>query len=436
MESSMEAEGIDGSWIKQALVFYDGLEKANKGFTNILEPINVPLELLDDEEIGETPRMYFTEEEWAGLDDWMQTEIHINDEDSRRRISEMSHALINRLDWIAESYHDDDNDFFSEGIKYASKQPDFLDTVPDEDNYIDDLMSTYASILGEDRVKRALLYYLDDADYYDREHEDSCYPSRAGYFQIGIQRDFYISDSTDIESLDDAFTDEIKAALDRAEEERPYVLEETGLTLEILLDIKAGSSDFQAELECTESWAYTPQWESIVESIQEELNDELPDEPLKSDDKRSYEKRKAYTFEDGAYWVELTTEELPTEGQRLGHCIGDLEHGYPQSVAEGSHRVYSLRTPSGRSKLTIAVGPTGHVKDLRGKGNRIAGWGGKVGEGKVKWMEVQKVGKLLEILHAPWPPQMRETLEAVKEAVGGPVFTQNPHCAFCLSPGG
>ena len=172
-----------------------------------------------------------------------------------------------------------------------------------------------------------------------------------------------------------------------------------------------------------------------MEGVQEELNEELPDEPLKSDDTRSYEQRKAYTFEDGAYWVELTTEELPDEGQQLGHCIGDLEHGYPQSIAEGSHRVYSLRTPSGRSKLTIAIGPMGHVKDMRGKGNRLAGWGGSVGEGKVKWMEVQKVGKLLEILHATWPSDidMQRTLEAVKEAVGGPVFTQNPneHCAFC-----
>jgi hypothetical protein len=433
MEAEMEAERIHGSRIKKALDFFDGLAKANKA-DSVLDPVVVPLELLEGEEIEGVPRNLFTQEEFDSLDVYTQEGVHTNDPQSAGRIKGMTNSLVNRFDWMTEDYRmEDTSEYFFEGIKYANKQPDFLDTVPDDDGNIEDLINKYGPLLGVPRVEKALLEYLEDVDYYNREYESYYYPSRSGYFQIPISRDFYIGDVLDIDDLDEAYPDEIAAALAKAEDMRPGI-DEIGLTVEQLLDVKAGS-DFQADLEPTESVSYTPKWEAIVDGIEEELIDELDDQPIPTTDTRSYEERKIYTFNDGAYWVELTTLDLPEEGSKLGHCIGDLEHGHPQKVAAGTHRVFSLRTSSGRPKLTIEIGPMGHVKDLRGKGNRLAGWSGSVGEGRVKWMEVQKVGKLLEILNVPWPDtlDMRKTLEAVKEAVGGPVFTQNPawHCSFC-----
>lgn len=415
-----------------ALEFYDGLVKANKGSTN-LRAIAVPMDCLIHDEIIEMPRSAFTQEEFDALDIYDQEEIHEKDYDSRVRISEMSHSLMNRLDWIDEGYHDDD-DYFADILSDAVKRPDFFDIIPDNDGSIQDLMDMYADILGVSRVEEALMDRLSDADHYRKEHVD-VYSSNNSPFVIGIGRNFYLDGPDDINSLYSAYPDEIQAALDRVEQERPWLFEEVGLNLDVLLDLKSGTTwGFNVDLDPTYSYVYTPDWDTIREQVEDELVGELPDEPLESDDERTYEERKIYTFEDGAYWVELTTEELPEESVNLGHCVGQLAHGYPQMVRDGEVRVFSLRIPSGRSKLTIAINSLNMVKDLRGKGNRIAGWGGKLGEGRVKWMEIQKVGKLLEILNVPWPPEMRSTLEAVKNVVGGPVFTQNPsgqHCQFC-----
>jgi len=407
-----------------------------------VESTYVPLDELDYEEIVELPRESFTQEEFDSLDEYVQSTIHINDPQSAKRINDIVQDITNRIDWINEGNIDESTDYFADGIKYASKQPDFLDTVPDEDGSIEDLINKYGPILGVPRVERALLYYLDDADYYDKSHDDYYYPSRSGYFQIPIDRDFYIG-SGDIRGLNDAYPDEIVAALVEIENIRPYMVEELGLTLEILLGIRNEGNDFLTAPATTESYAFTPQWETIVERIEDELNDEMPDEPLKTSDRRTYEERKIYTFKDGAYWVELTTEDLPDETLALGHCVGNLEHGYPQAVQSGEVVIYSLRTTSGRSKLTAAFelddeGDAYKIRDLKGKANRLAGWaGGSEGKdrGKVKWMEVQKVGKLLELLGLSTDQPALDAAHKAMEELGGEAakWTQNPawHCPFC-----
>jgi hypothetical protein len=428
-----------GEWFhiekNAALDFYDDLVEANKDDPTSPKFI-IPVHSLIHHELVEIPRSSFTQEEFDSLDKYTKEEIHINDAASAKRINDMTQSLVNRIDWVDEGNEDDPDEYFSEGIKYASKQPDFLDTVPDDDGNIGDLINKYGPILGVPRVERALLSYLDDADEYEKSYDDYYYPSRAGYFQIGASRNFYFGPG-DIEGLENAYPDEIRSALIAVDDMRPGMVGDLGLSVKLLLEVRAGG-EYQADLDPTSSYGFTPKWDYIVESIEEELNEEMPDVPIPTNDRRTYEERKIYTFEDGAYWVELTTEELPEEGRALGHCIGDLEHGHPQGVADGTYKVYSLRTASGRSKLTVEIGPLGHVRDVRGKGNRLVGWSGSVGEGKVKWMEVQKFGKLLDILNARWPldEDFRKTLEAVKEVVGGPVFTQNPgvHCAFCNEP--
>jgi hypothetical protein len=117
------------------------------------------------------------------------------------------------------------------------------------------------------------------------------------------------------------------------------------------------------------------------------------------------EDRIVYTFEDGAYLLRMIPEDLPETGEELGQCIADPSHQYGSRLKAGDIELYSLRTPGGRPKFTIEIGlgsgkmtpgrnVPAHVGQILGKGNRHPGTGGK----KVKWMEVQKLGKALEVL--------------------------------------
>jgi hypothetical protein len=135
----------------------------------------------------------------------------------------------------------------------------------------------------------------------------------------------------------------------------------------------------------------------------------------------------------------LIPEDLPKEGEELGFCLGDASHGYGNQLKSGRSTFYSLRTPGGRPKLTIEINSTGEpwrVTSIHGKGNRLPGWGGQIGEGKVKWMEVQKVGKVLELLSIdPAGEGAGGWLGEAHKAMGKlgiTALTQNP-CPLCAA---
>jgi hypothetical protein len=307
---------------------------------------------------------------------------------------------------------------------------------------VDELVATFGAELGVPRVEKALLEYLSDVDYYERSHDDYYYPShRSSYFQIPVNREIYFT-ADDIDNLDSAYPDEIRAAWIKANDARYHMLSDMGFSPTDLIKMAKEGGGFEASLDPTESYSYTPKWEYIVEAVTEELNEEMPDIPP-SNDPRSYEERKLYTFKDGAYWVELITDELPGEGEALHHCIGDPDEGYPRAVHNKEVRVYSLRTASGRPKITAAftMGQDRQggdwkeirIRDIKGAGNRQIGWAkSSEGKGKVKWMEIQKVGKLLELLgfdpeeFAP-DAGMTAAHDAMREMGGEAAkLTQNP----------
>ena len=65
-------------------------------------------------------------------------------------------------------------------------------------------------------------------------------------------------------------------------------------------------------------------------------------------------------YDDGYKWVELkhkdvarTKEALKSEGEMMGHCVGS----YCSPVMSGEIKIYSLRSPDGKSHVTIEARP-------------------------------------------------------------------------------
>ena len=66
-------------------------------------------------------------------------------------------------------------------------------------------------------------------------------------------------------------------------------------------------------------------------------------------------------YNDGFKWVELkhetdpkkTAAALKSEGEMMGHCVG----GYCPSVESGEIQIFSLRSPDGKSHVTIEARP-------------------------------------------------------------------------------
>jgi hypothetical protein len=66
-------------------------------------------------------------------------------------------------------------------------------------------------------------------------------------------------------------------------------------------------------------------------------------------------------YNDGYKWVELkhdtdpkkTQAALKSEGEMMGHCVG----GYCPDVESGEIKIFSLRSPDGKSHVTIEARP-------------------------------------------------------------------------------
>jgi len=72
-------------------------------------------------------------------------------------------------------------------------------------------------------------------------------------------------------------------------------------------------------------------------------------------------------YDDGFKWVELkhesdpkkTASALKSEGEMMGHCVGS----YCPQVESGRTKIYSLRSPDGKSHVTIEVNKNNHLND-------------------------------------------------------------------------
>ena len=73
-----------------------------------------------------------------------------------------------------------------------------------------------------------------------------------------------------------------------------------------------------------------------------------------------------YDFGNGFTIVKVPPEDLGTEGDNMGHCVG----GYCDSVASGGVIIYSLRNPRNMPHATIEVDKRGRVDQIKGKENK------------------------------------------------------------------
>ncbi len=86
----------------------------------------------------------------------------------------------------------------------------------------------------------------------------------------------------------------------------------------------------------------------------------------KEDDAGPYKtKDVVYDFGNGFTIVKVPPEDLGTEGDNMGHCVG----GYCDSVASGRVTIYSLRNRSNTPHATIEVVSGGRVDQIKGKQN-------------------------------------------------------------------
>jgi hypothetical protein len=127
---------------------------------------------------------------------------------------------------------------------------------------------------------------------------------------------------------------------------------------------------------------------------------------------------------ENAPWVlvKLRPFELPIEGTRMRHCVGDKGMGYIEALHDGDVEIWSLRSgsPTGKPRFTLEVEPddrypdlftrrekqVGAVKQLKGKTNRVPGlpkppWSYKEGE-EVRLKSGRSCYASLASIPSPW----------------------------------
>jgi hypothetical protein len=107
-------------------------------------------------------------------------------------------------------------------------------------------------------------------------------------------------------------------------------------------------------------------WDMTFQQVFE-LSEEWHDQFKGNEDNAGPYKTKdvVYDFGNGFTIVKVPPEDLGTEGDNMGHCVG----GYCDSVASGRVVIYSLRNPKNMPHATIEVYKNGTVDQIKGKQN-------------------------------------------------------------------
>lgn len=403
------AEVLIKPGVEGALVFYDLLVSGNE-CADADDPVFVPMGDLSDDEITSLPRKAFTDEEFKGLGSELRSKVYTNDEESSSRITRLFEELRKQWGWHQEQIRSEDNaeeSLYALGnVLESMTDQELIESVTDHSlvTFFENVIERAGKLNNEQAVKiessiatalQDVDNYMFRVDDYDESYDFGhlVHPIPAGHeFDLDYVLPAYI------------YEDEIKEATDRLEE---YDGDTYGLLNVGTLFLMKDDAYKQISVRVDPSTAvfYKPDVDLIMTGVLNEVIDEVDDdEPFESSDIRSESDRTLYTFNDGAYILELRPEDLPNESKELGHCVGDEDHKFGIKIKLGLVKLYSLRTKGGRSKFTVEVllkhdeTPLKIIQAL-GKGNRWPGWDlNKIGKGKVKWMEAQKVGKLVELL--------------------------------------
>lgn len=162
--------------------------------------------------------------------------------------------------------------------------------------------------------------------------------------------------------------------------------------------------------------------DAVVDGLLQEFGDFEPEvEPEEEIEQDAF-----YTLppQMGGFVVKkLSAKELPEESKQLGICVGKPQYGYTDAVKQGKIDIWSVRTPSGRSKFTIEAakkdGEVTGIVQVKGKANRLPGFTpGERDPSNVKADEVKMLEKFFTDINIdPWTIS---DLEPGMRAVYGP----------------
>ena len=382
----------------------------------------VPLACMTEGQILKTPKGNFSDKEWGELpnditdkiDDSSHTSQGIVDdlEEELQEMYEDMDSASQGYDWVGEEIFHWIGEGAAELAGYNTGQ-------------------FYGREIDSSDVSNVLERVLSDSDYWTAEVEDWNYEEDDHVKPI--ERQLIVSRYF-VEYAREASAAQIREAIVNVNKRWP---QNEGIEDHLTEGVLSGMSStkenvWSHELEPSHA-VYWSVEDSADEAIYEGLEQYAHDESQYESDgePEPEEDRILYRFKDGAYVVRMIPEDLKECGEELGQCIKDAEHGYGDKLKNRDIDLYSLRTASGRPKLTIEIrldrsGNPKAIGDILGKGNRSAGWGSK----KVKWMEIQKVGKILELLGFD-PAKERSLSKAHSEMRGHELeearkLTQNP----------
>lgn len=148
-----------------------------------------------------------------------------------------------------------------------------------------------------------------------------------------------------------------------------------------------------------------------VDAVIEGLNTEFEGFGAEQEPEEEIEQDAFYTLppQMGGFVVKkLSAKELPEESKQLGICVGKPQYGYTDAVKQGKIDIWSVRTPSGRSKFTIEAakkdGEVTGIVQVKGKANRLPGFTpGERDPSNVKADEVKMLEKFFTDINIdPW----------------------------------
>ena len=348
---------------------------------------------LDEDEMRDMARDDFTDDEWEEVPDDVQEWIYKNDPDSQSRIEALVNLFVNQFLWATQpeyidsgDYEHDHDYFWGEYSKdemlraFNNNVGDWFSSLYEEmealglsTEQVDDMLA------GEEGILRDYSNYDIDVDGY-----------ADGVYSPEIIKSIYIEGSEIEPLVEDMHPDEIDIAIERIKSDTDSV---------VCLDTrdlynKRSYRWWDYEQNDIDTGYYAnliPDRDRIESALREatEGMEVVPSEPASPPEERVVKR-----FADGFYVQDLDAAELPEEGKRMGLCVGDPGMGYISAVLRKETKIWSLRTPAGKPKLTIELeinsrGEPIAIHQVKGRGNRIAGY--PAGGGKFKPDEVAKL---------------------------------------------
>ncbi len=396
----------------------------------------VPLANLSDEEIESLPRSAFNDEEWEELPHTQQEKIWEHPE-SQERVDAFVEYLIDQADAhrnLPEQYI---VDFCKEEFhSYLQERADELvdDANDEEVREIVDFYDGYPA----GQVKRAISRALGDRKNYDYEVGSSGEPAfyTATYHdeEFSVDPDDLIKKIRSIgmfqdefhmaclrlgkkDSVEDAYRNILRLewpwpSFSGPADEAPLYDKTNKDPKNVPPQRVIGHLYGNVSVDADVRW--DPDWRMIKRDVDNILEQEgalwedfEEDDNRPEGDTRPEAERIVHRFPDGFYVLELTPTDMKAEGEEQGHCIGDPGQGFTGAVRNGRGKAWSIRTASGRPKISIfaAIYPSPDgvlniIEQVKGKANRLVGWDlRKVGPPhKVKEHEVVMATAFIESL--------------------------------------